>query len=163
MEAIHQNISQERKEARNIYRDRIDLLRSRVELLTGEDRLLMTMYLENGNSFRQMARLAGVNETSIARRIHKVTQRLIDSEYITCLRNRNKFTGNEMTVARDYFLSGLSIKRISHKRRLTYYSVRQTLKKIQRLVEIIGADKVRGRVLRRSSLLRPAGYKGQAG
>jgi len=141
MEAIHQNISQERKEARNIYRDRIDLLRSRVELLTGEDRLLMTMYLENGNSFRQMARLAGVNETSIARRIHKVTKRLIDSEYITCLRNRDKFTNDEMAVARDYFLSGLSIKRISKRRRSTYYSVRQTLKKIQRLVEIIGTDR----------------------
>ena len=128
MEAIHQNISQERKEARNIYRDRIDLLRSRVELLVGKDRLLMTMYLENGNSFRQMARLAGVNETSITRKIHKVTQRLIDSEYITCLRNRDKFASNEMAVARDYFLSGLSIKKISRRRRLTYYSVRQTLK-----------------------------------
>ncbi len=145
MEAIHQNVSAERKEARNIYRDRIDLLRSRVELLTGKDRLLMTMYLENGNSFRQMARLAGVNETSIARRIYKVTQRLIDSEYITCLRNRDKFTGNEMDVARDYFLSRLSIKRISKRRRLTYYSVRQTLKKIQRLVEVIGADGKRER------------------
>jgi predicted DNA-binding protein YlxM (UPF0122 family) len=145
MEAIHQNISDERKETRNIYRDRIDLLRSRVELLTGKDRLLMTMYLENGNSFRQMARLAGVNETSIARRIHKVTQRLIDSEYITCLRNRDKFASNEMAVARDYFLSGLSIKKISRRRRLTYYSVRQTLKKIQKLVEIIGTDEVRGR------------------
>ena len=145
MEAIHQNISDERKETRNIYRDRIDLLRSRVELLTGKDRLLMTMYLENGNSFRQMARLAGVNETSIARRIHKVTQRLIDSEYITCLRNRDKFASNEMAVARDYFLAGLSIKKISRRRRLTYYSVRQTLKKIQKLVEIIGTDEVRGR------------------
>ena len=163
MEAIHQNISDERKEAKNIYRDRIDLLRSRVALLSGKDKLLMTMYLENGNSFRQMARLAGVNETSIARRIHKVTQRLIDSEYITCLRNRNKFTGNEMAVARDYFLSGLSIKRISHKRCSTYYSVRQTLKKIQRLVEIIGADEVRGRVLRQSSGQALRLRSGQAG
>ena len=148
MEAIHQNISDERKEAKNGYRDRIDLLRSRVEMLSGKDRLLMTMYLENGNSFRQMARLAGVNETSIARRIYKVAKRLIDSEYIMCLRNRDKFTNSEMEVARDYFLSGLSIKRISHKRCSTYYSVRRTLKKIQKLVEIIGADEVRGRALR---------------
>ena len=121
---------------RNEYRDRIDLLRSRVNLLTGKDKLLMTMYLENSNSFRQMARLAGVNETRIARRIHKVTKRLIDGEYITCLRNRKKFTKTEMAIAKDYFLLGLSMKKIAGKRRCSYYHVRKTLKKIQRLVTI---------------------------
>jgi len=121
---------------KNEYRDRIDLLRSRVNLLTGKDKLLMTMYLENSNSFRQMARLAGVNETRIARRIHKVTKRLIDGEYITCLRNRNKFTKTEMVIAKDYFLLGLSMKKIAGKRRRSYYRVRETLKKIQRLVTI---------------------------
>jgi len=122
---------------KNEYRDRIDLLRSRVNLLTGKDKLLMTMYLENSNSFRQMARLAGVNETRIARRIHKVTKRLLDGEYITCLRNRNKFSKTEMAIAKDYFLSGLSMKKIAGKRRCSYYRVRKTLKKIQRLVTIV--------------------------
>jgi len=121
----------------NEYRDRIDLLRSRVNLLTGKDKLLMIMYLENSNSFRQMARLAGVNETSIARRIHKVTKRLIDGEYITCLRNRDKFGKREMAVAKDYFLGGLSMKKIAGKRHWSYYHVRKTLKKIQRLVTTI--------------------------
>ncbi len=121
---------------KNEYRDRIDLLRSRVNLLTGKDKLLMTMYLENSNSFRQMARLAGVNESRIARKIHRVTKRLIDGEYITCLRNRNKFTKTEMAIAKDYFLLGLSMKKIAGKRRRSYYRVRETLKKIQRLVTI---------------------------
>ena len=49
-----------------VYADRIDLLRARVDILTGRDKALMTMYLENGNTFRQMARIAGVNETTIA-------------------------------------------------------------------------------------------------
>jgi predicted DNA-binding protein YlxM (UPF0122 family) len=134
MKEIYEKISEEALTARNECRDRIDLLRRRVYLLAGKDRLLMTMYLENGNSFRQMARLAGVNETSIARRIYKITKRLIDGEYITCLRNRNKFSKVEMDTARDYFLLGLSIKKISIKERLTYYKVRQTLKKIQSLI-----------------------------
>ena len=125
---------------KNEYRDRIDLLRSRVNLLTGKDKLLMTMYLENSNSFRQMARLAGVNETRIARRIHRVTKRLIDGEYITCLRNRNKFTKTEMAIAKDYFLLGLSMKKIAGKRRRSYYRVRETLKKIQRLVTIVDSS-----------------------
>lgn len=137
MKEIPANIPERTPKAQNEYHDRIDLLRSRVSLLTGKDKVLMTMYLENSNSFRQMARLAGVNETSIARRIHKVTKRLIDGEYITCLRNRDKFSKREMAVAKDYFLLGLSMKKIAGKRHCSYYRVRKTLKKIQRLVTIV--------------------------
>ena len=140
MKGVPANILEGTSKDENEYRDRIDLLRSRVNLLTGKDKLLMTMYLENSNSFRQMARLAGVNETSIARRIHKVTKRLIDGEYITCLRNRDKFSKTEMAVAKDYFLLGLSMKKIAVKRRWSYYRVRETLKKIQRLVTITNSS-----------------------
>jgi len=137
MKKIHANISERTLKARNSYRDRIDLLRSRAALLIGKDKLLMTMYLENGNSFRQMARLAGVNEASIARRIYKITKRLIDGEYITCLRNRDKLTKTELVIAKDYFLLGMSIRKIATKHRSTYYHIRQTMKKIQQVTQII--------------------------
>jgi predicted DNA-binding protein YlxM (UPF0122 family) len=136
MKKIHENIPQSSVKTRAEYRDRIDLLRSRVGLLTGKDKVLMTMYMENGNSFRQMARLSGVNEASIARRIHKVTKRLINGEYITCLRNRDKFDKSELNIAKDYFLAGLSMKKIAKKRDSTYYCVRETLKKIQGLITL---------------------------
>jgi len=106
-------------------------------LLVGKDKLLMTMYLENGNSFRQIARLAGVSETSIARRIRKITKRLIDGEYILCLRNRDKFTRAEIAIAKDYFLLEMSIKKIAAERHQSYYSVYETLKKIRRIIETI--------------------------
>jgi len=140
MNTIHNNISQDSLQARNEVRDRIDLLRSRVKLLTGKDRLLMTMYLDNANTFRQMARLAGVNEINIARRIHKIIKRLIDGEYITCLRNRQMFSRTEMGIARQYFLFGWSIKKIAGEQGLSYYGVRKSLKKIQRLVLVIKPD-----------------------
>lgn len=101
------------------------------------------MYLDKGNSFRQMARLAGVNDTIIARRIHKLIKRLIDGQYITCLRNRSKFTKTEMALARDYFLTGLSMKKIAAKQHLTYYRVREILKKIQRVISTIEQDRRR--------------------
>jgi len=137
MRKIHANIPQRTSNAKNEYRDRIDLLRSRMNLLTGKDKLLITMYLDKGNSFRQMARLADVNDTIIARRIYKIMKRLIDGEYITCLRNRNEFTKTEMAIAKDYFLTGLSMKKIAAKRHLTYYHVRETLKKIQRVISAV--------------------------
>ncbi len=138
---IHKNISQKSLQAKTEVRDRIDLLRSRIALLTGRDRLLMTMYLDNANTFRQMARLAGVNEANIARKIHKIIKRLIDGEYITCLRNREIFSNAEIIIAKQYFLLGWSISKIANEQGCSYYSARKGLKKIQRLVRIVDVDK----------------------
>ena len=100
----------------------------------------MKMYLKNGNTFSQMARLAGVNEATVSRRIHKITKRLTDGEYITCLQNSNKFSNAEMRIARDYFLLGLSLRKIAVKRRCSYYRIRQTMKKVQQLVGVAGGE-----------------------
>jgi len=141
MKKNHKNISESTLKIKGDYRNAVELLRSRVALLVGTDKLLMTMYLDNGNSFRQMAKLLGVNEVTIARRIHKLTKRLIDSEYITCLRCRDKFTAAEMDIAKDYFLLGLSIKKIAAERSNSYYRVRETVRKVQNLVQVTNARK----------------------
>ena len=138
MKKIHTNISQKTLEAKNQYRDEIDLLRGRLNLLNGKDKVLLTMYLENGNSFRQIARLTGISDTSIARRINRLTKRLLDSQYIICLRNRDKFTREQMTIAKDYFLTGLSIRKIAMKRHRSFYHVRETMKKIQSILKDSG-------------------------
>ena len=135
MKKIHENIPHGTLKIKKEYRDSIDLLRSRANMLTGKDKLLMTMHLSNSNSSRQMARLAGVSEASIARRIRKVTKQLTDSKYITCLRNRDKLTSAEMAVAKDYFLLGLSQGKIAIKRNCSIYRIRKILKRIQRLVK----------------------------
>jgi predicted DNA-binding protein YlxM (UPF0122 family) len=115
----------------NEQRDFIDLLRSRLRLLSGKDRLLMTMYLEKGNSYRQLALLAGIHERNIARRIGKITKRLINSEYITCLHNRDKFNQAELVVAKEHFLEGLSIRQIAENSHTTYYQIHKIIDKIK--------------------------------
>jgi predicted DNA-binding protein YlxM (UPF0122 family) len=122
------------------FKDRIDLLRSRVGLLTGKDRALMKIYLENSGTFRQMARIANVNEANIARRIHKLVCRLLDGQYITCLRNRDKFTQEQIEMARDYFVDGLPMGEIADRHETTYYEMRKTMKKIQRLTTVTRTD-----------------------
>ncbi len=122
-----------RLQARTQRRDHTDLLRSRLCLLEGKEKVMMTMYVENGNSFRQIARLLGVSEASISRRIHALMKRLVDGEYITCLRARGKLNPDQIRIARDYFLLGLSVSNVAAKRCTSCYRVRQTIKKIQRL------------------------------
>ena len=116
------------------FHSRLDLLRSRVDLLTGKDKLLMKMYLENGNSFRQMAELSGVTATSISRRIYMLMERLINSKFIVCVRNKSEFSKSELAVAKDYFLRGMSQRKIAKKRKMSVYRVRKILKKANRII-----------------------------
>jgi len=135
MREIHTNISKKTSEAKNKQREKIDLLRSRLNLLDGKDKVLMTMYLENGNSFRQIARLLGVTETKIARKVRCLTKRLTDGKYIICLRNRNKFTEFQINIAKDYFLFGLSIKAIANMRWCSRYRIGKTIKEIKSIIK----------------------------
>lgn len=95
------------------------------------------MYLDRGNSIRQLARLIGIDDTILARRIRRLAERLLDGQYIDCLRNRNRFTTVEMAIARDYFLTGLSIKTIAAEHGFSYYRTRETIRRIQRLLAAI--------------------------
>jgi len=131
MQRANENIAESSQQVKSEQRERIELLRRRIELLSGQDRVLMTMYLEKGISFRQMAVLSGMNEANIARRIQKLTKRLLDGEYIRCLRNREKLTKEELEIARYYFVQGLSQRRIAGKLGCGVFKVRSSVNKIQ--------------------------------
>lgn len=132
MKRLHHNTPERTNEERKSYRERIDVLRSRVEMLVGRDKVLMTMYLDNGNSFRQIARLTGEDEVTIGRRIKKIMRRLSEGAYIKCLRKREKFSPLELEIARDHFLSGLAMRNIAAKRKCSYYRVCSTVNRIKK-------------------------------
>jgi len=134
MKRVHGNIAEQTISIRGLHRGRIELLRSRLNLLTGTDKLLMTMYFEHGNSIRQIARIRGASETSIARRIRAVSKRLVDGPYIDCLRCRDKLTSLQLAVAKDYYLMGLSIRRIAEKRHWSRYRVRSAIIEIRSIL-----------------------------
>ena len=134
MKRIHENITEQAINIKSLHRDGIELLRSRLNLLSGTDKLLMTMYIEHGNSIRQIARIRGASETRIARRIRAISKRLLDGPYIDCLRCRDRLTSLQLAIAKDYYLMGLSMRRIAAKRRWSYYRVRDTLVEIKTIV-----------------------------
>jgi len=152
MNKINEDITEEELKVRVKYRDSIDLLRSRLSILSGEDKLMMTMYWENDNTLRQISTLAGVSRLCIARRIDKITKRLMEGKYIICLRNRDKFTRRQMAIAKEYYLLGLSIKKIVGKRGWSYYRVRQILQRIKLVLELVSSES-------RESKLADAGKK----
>ena len=134
MKRAHENIADRANNTKGRHRSGIELLRSRLNLLSGTDKLLMTMYIEHGNSIRQIARIRGASEASVNRRIRAITKRLTDGPYIDCLKNRDKLTCRQLVVAKDYYLVGLSMRQIAAKRRRSYYCVREALIEIRSIV-----------------------------
>ena len=121
-------------------RDRVELLRSRLNLLTGTDRVLMEMHLDNGVSFRRLGQLTGLCETTISRRIRRLAQRLLDPTYMVCLRNRQRFSPLEIAIAGDFFVRGMAMTRIAHKRKMSYYRVREVIHKIRTLTDVLAQE-----------------------
>ncbi len=134
MNRTHGNVSQPTLLARRLKRDQVELLRGRLNLLDGREKVMMVMHVENGNSFRQIARLLGLSESTVARKIHRLGRRLVDSEYIGCFRNRDKLTKGQMAIARDYFLKGLSKREIAQKKRWSRYRVGRVINDIRSIV-----------------------------
>lgn len=115
-------------------REAAELLRRRICLLDDKGEALMELYLEAGSSYRRMARLTGVNEVTVARRIRAMTRRLVSGPYLDCLRTRRSLSEIEMSIAGAYYLKGLPIKKITAENGWSYYRIRRTIAKINRLV-----------------------------
>ena len=113
-------------------RDTMELLRTRVDLLRGDDKALLKMYLEAGSSFYQLGKLAGMNRSTVCRRIHRMIRRLSDETYPVCQANPDSFSERELAVIRDHFVRGLSVRRICREHKLAYYRVRVIVDKARR-------------------------------
>jgi transposase-like protein len=116
----------------NDKRDMADLLRGRARLLCGSDRALAQMYFDQGSSFRQIARLAGVTPATVGRRIRRIVRRLADETYPLCLAGHDDFTGRELVLIKDYFVRGLTMTRISREQGVPYHRVRGTIRKARK-------------------------------
>lgn len=118
--------------ARHENREAVEALRTRAHLLAGKDRALLEMYLEHGNSLRQIGRLMGLTHVNVGRRIRRILGRLTDDTYEICLGNHDDFNGCELTLIKDYFIRGLPAQRISRNRGITLYRVNTTLQRARR-------------------------------
>jgi hypothetical protein len=134
MEQFHEQIPTTDLRTKNDYRRQVELLRRRVHLLRGTDRLLMTMYLENNNSYTQMAKLIGIDPVNVSRRIRKITTKLISGHYIKCLKKRQQLTSFELALAKEHFLIGMSLKKIAQKENISYYKTQQIIRKIKNII-----------------------------
>lgn len=112
----------------------LEVLRWRMELLQPADRLWLEAYLNEGLSFRRLGELTGVGERTVARRVGSLMRRLGGPEYISVVRQRERFGVEEQAVAYDHFLLGLGYRRIAAKRGLSTRRARAALATVKGFV-----------------------------
>ncbi len=111
-----------------------EFLRGRAESLGSEDRALILMYLEGRGSVGQIAKLSGVDESTIRRKVGVIMRRLVGGLYATCLRGRLQLSRLEMAIARDYLARHYSQKAIASSRGVSIYRVRKAIDKVERMI-----------------------------
>ena len=131
MNLTHENIDPRDLADKNSVRGALEILQGRLELLEGKDKVIMSMYLEHGSRFRQIAILTGVHEATIARRIKKLSRAILNGPYIIYRKSRHGCTENELSIIKDHFISGLAIKELVVKYLVTEYRVRQLIAKVK--------------------------------
>lgn len=122
-----------------------DQLKIRIKLLKGKDKALMKTYIESGVSFRQLAEISSVTEATVRRRISKLIKRLLGTEYLICIQNRQKLTRLQFNIAKDYYITGLSQNKMAQKYNCSIYCVRKSLTGITELVNEVKQHRINRR------------------
>jgi hypothetical protein len=128
-----------RRETAERWRETVDLLDLRANLLDSQDRALLRMHLEAGRNFHEIARWTGLSPSTVCRRIHRMIHRLADPTYPLCLRNQQYFNRLELDVIRDHFVRGLSLACLRRRRHLGHRRIRRI---IARARQMTGASAV---------------------
>lgn len=104
---------------------------ARVDMLPAGQRAFVTMFL-NIRKFNMLARTAGVNEVTVARRLRKIVSRISSDNFLFAL-SQDNLSEEKVEIIRGYFVNGLSVKSISEKTGFSRYRIRKTIQQMRKL------------------------------
>ena len=109
-------------------------LSARVDMLSERHKAIVRLFL-NMQQYRTLAKIAGVNEATIARRLKKIAFRISSNNFIAALTETLDSSGHpeKIEIIKDYFVNGLSIRTISKNTGLTRYKVSKIIRQMRNL------------------------------
>lgn len=143
MNTGYETLTQNNQQAVKDLRTETDKIRCRAQRLPDPERTLVTMYLDNANSYRQIARLTGLNESTVSRRIRKIIRKLRNDRLNAALVAGDTLTQRQKKIARDYFLLSMTLKQIADAHHTSYYNVRKTVRSIHKTLQAKYKSKTR--------------------
>lgn len=104
----------------------------RVDMLPKKDRALVSTFL-GMQKYQPIAKLAGVDEATIARRLKKIASVISSTAavFLAALPQSSSISPEKMKILKDYFLANLPITRIAKNRNVSIYIVRKTIRNIE--------------------------------
>ncbi len=106
-------------------------LSTRVDMLPQQQRAFVRLFLSS-QKYSSIAKVAQVNEATVARRLKKIAQQISSNNLITALSQNSSLTDEKMEILRDYFVNALPIITIAQNRGITCYLVRKIIQQVER-------------------------------
>ena len=119
----------------DILQNQAVILRERLNYLHGREKIIMSMYLINGISYRQIALLLKINKGTIFRIIKKTIHILTEGVFAACIEKKELFSPDEISIAKDYYVNCLTIREIAKKHKTSFYNIREQLNEIKHTAE----------------------------
>ncbi len=110
--------------------DVFELHTARVEMLNNEQITLVKIF-QNRPSFRAIAKMAGVNEATIARRLKKIARFISSESFSAALSRKYNVPQEKMNVIAKHFINGLSIRAITQNTGLSVYKIRKIISQMR--------------------------------
>ena len=100
-----------------------------------EDRVIVNLYFNQGLTYSNISKVLGISESSVSRRIRRIFKRLNDRRLFIDVMKKKQLSIKQSYIARDYFITGHSIRDIAQKYRMTRYEAHITIIKIRNIAE----------------------------
>jgi DNA-directed RNA polymerase specialized sigma24 family protein len=104
-----------------------DRVLTRSHTLDAEQKALLTVILEQGSSYEQVARLRGEHATTVSRRFRRLLRTLSHGTSGTVVR----LNPTDETILSDYYLFGMNQSQIAGRLGISRYRVRKTLARFE--------------------------------
>lgn len=91
----------------------------------------MKMFWRQNCSPEQIARIERVSPSAMRRRIKRLTQRILDGRYVCFIRQRERFSLEQMAMAYDIYILGMGYRGLARKYGLEVWQARKTVNQFQ--------------------------------
>ncbi|MGA2915794.1 MAG: hypothetical protein ABSE89_07185 [Sedimentisphaerales bacterium] len=112
--------------------DLFEVFTTRIDMLSLEQRTLVRLFQTTPN-YRFLAKMANVNEATVARRLKKIAWLISSGNFAAVLSRNNDVPPEKMEAIRNYFLNRLSSRAISENTGLSIYRIKKIIRQMRNL------------------------------
>lgn len=115
--------------------DRNEMILARVGWLTEQDRAVLEGVFRTGQTVRELARLLGVSERKLGRRVHRLVERVLSDRFAFVMRHHGRWSPARRRVAVACVLEGRSVRAARGDLGLSMHTIRGHLAAVDAMLE----------------------------